>query len=78
MQPPHAAKLPHQIEIHGDPIVDDYFWLCDYLGVRVAAFEIIRAGCYEYLKDIALECTFLLTVFDRLPPVRYKGRMSNL
>jgi oligopeptidase B len=29
MQPPHAAKLSHQIEIHGDPIVDDYFWLRD-------------------------------------------------
>lgn len=29
MQPPHAAKLAHQIEIHGDTIVDDYFWLRD-------------------------------------------------
>ncbi|WP_310487909.1 S9 family peptidase [Chamaesiphon sp. VAR_69_metabat_338] len=29
MQPPHAAKLAHQIEIHGDAIVDDYFWLRD-------------------------------------------------
>jgi oligopeptidase B len=29
MQPPHAAKLAHQIEIHGDIIVDDYFWLRD-------------------------------------------------
>ena len=29
MQPPHATKLAHQIEIHGDTIVDDYFWLRD-------------------------------------------------
>jgi oligopeptidase B len=29
------------------------------------------SGRYEYLKDIALEYTFLLTVFERLPPVRY-------
>jgi oligopeptidase B len=29
MQPPHAAKLAHHIEIHGDTIVDDYFWLRD-------------------------------------------------
>ncbi|WP_309744457.1 hypothetical protein [Chamaesiphon sp. OTE_20_metabat_361] len=35
MQPPHAAKLAYQIEIHGDTIVDDYFWLRDRLGVRL-------------------------------------------
>jgi oligopeptidase B len=29
MQPPHASKLAHQIEIHRDTIVDDYFWLRD-------------------------------------------------
>jgi hypothetical protein len=33
-----AARLPelaHQIEIHGDTIVDDYFWLRDHMGVRL-------------------------------------------
>jgi oligopeptidase B len=29
MQPPQASKLAHQIEIHQDIIVDDYFWLRD-------------------------------------------------
>ena len=29
------------------------------------------SGRYEYLKDIALEYTFLLTVFDRLVPVSH-------
>jgi oligopeptidase B len=38
MQPPHAAKLAHQIEIHGDPIVDDYFWLRDRENPQVMEY----------------------------------------
>jgi oligopeptidase B len=38
MQPPHAAKLAHQIEIHGDTIVDDYFWLRDRDNPQVMAY----------------------------------------
>ena len=38
MQPPHAAKLAHQIEIHGDTIVDDYFWLRERDNPQVMAY----------------------------------------
>ena len=48
MQPPHAAKLAHQIEIHGDTIVDDYFWLRDHLGVRLRVRD--NPQVIEYLK----------------------------
>jgi oligopeptidase B len=49
MQPPHAAKLAHQIEIHGDTIVDDYFWLRDRDNPQV--MEYLKAE-NEYTEQV--------------------------
>ncbi len=38
MQPPHAAKLAHQIEIHGETLVDEYSWLRDRDNPQVMAY----------------------------------------
>jgi oligopeptidase B len=65
MQPPHAAKLAHQIEIHGDVIVDDYFWLRDkdapgvmeyieaendYTEEVLAPHAVLKESLYQELK----------------------------
>jgi oligopeptidase B len=49
MQPPQAAKLAHQIEIHGDTIVDDYFWLRDRENPQV--MEYLKAE-NEYTEQV--------------------------
>jgi oligopeptidase B len=38
MLTPYAAKVAHQTEIHGDIIVDDYFWLRDKENPEVIAY----------------------------------------
>jgi oligopeptidase B len=38
MLTPYAAKIAHQTEIHGDIIVDDYFWLRDKENPEVIAY----------------------------------------
>jgi len=38
MQPPVATVTPHQLEIHGDVRVDDYYWLRDREDPAVIAY----------------------------------------
>ena len=38
MQPPAATVTPHQLEIHGDVRVDDYYWLRDREDPAVIAY----------------------------------------
>jgi oligopeptidase B len=52
MQPPHAAKLAHQIEIHGDTIVDDYFWLRDRDNPQVMEYLKAENEYTELVLDI--------------------------
>jgi oligopeptidase B len=36
--PPTARKVPHPVEVHGDRLADDYFWLRDKKNPEVAAY----------------------------------------
>ena len=64
-QPPQAKKIPHRTEIHGDTLIDDYFWIrektspevMDHLKAENAYSESIlaqtgdtRARLFEEMK----------------------------
>ena len=37
VKPPVAKKLPHRTEVHGDVLVDDYFWMREKTDPEVIA-----------------------------------------
>jgi len=45
LNPPKAAKVPHIIQIHGEELIDNYFWLRDKNWPKVENSEIL-----DYLK----------------------------
>ncbi len=81
MQPPHAAKLAHQIEIHGDTIVDDYFWLRDRDNPQVMAYlnaeneytEQILAPHAELRESLFQELKARVKQDDNSVPVKKDG-----
>ncbi len=49
--PPVAAKRPKDVSLHGDPRIDDYFWLREKTNPEVAAYlEAENAYAREFLK----------------------------
>jgi oligopeptidase B len=78
MQPPHAAKLAHQIEIHGDTIVDDYFWLRERDNPQVMAYlnaeneytEQVLAPHAELRESLFQELKARVKENDRSVPVK--------
>src|SRR6186713_1772326 len=49
MQPPIAKKVPHPIEIHGETLPDDYFWLREKGAPEVEAY--LNAEL-EYAREV--------------------------
>jgi oligopeptidase B len=47
MHPPVAPRIPHAITLHGETIVDDYFWLRDKGDPRVKAHLAAENACTE-------------------------------
>ncbi len=78
MHPPVAAKIAHQIEIHGDTLVDDYFWLRDkdnpdtiaYLQAENAYTEQVLAPEAELQQSLFQELKARVKEDDDSVPVK--------
>jgi oligopeptidase B len=64
MHLPVAAKIAHQIEIHGDTLVDDYFWLRDKDNPDTIAYLVAENAHTE--RVLAPEAELQQSLFQEL------------
>lgn len=72
MQAPIAKKIPHEMTLHGETRVDDYYWLRDDKRENEEVLDYLRAE-NNYGKQIMatqqpLQNRILKEIVDRLPP----------
>ena len=72
MQAPIAKKIPHEMTLHGETRVDDYYWLRDDRRENEEVLDYLRAE-NNYGKQIMatqqpLQNHILKEIVDRLPP----------
>ncbi|MHA7844306.1 MAG: S9 family peptidase [Winogradskyella sp.] len=81
INPPLAKKIPHELEIHGDVRVDNYFWMkdrehpevIDYLKAENAYCEVQMAHTKEFQKDLFEEMKARIKEDDSSVPYKYNG-----
>ncbi|MEQ4545977.1 MAG: oligopeptidase B, partial [Pantoea agglomerans] len=72
MKAPIAKKIPHEMTLHGETRVDDYYWLRDDKRENSEVLDYLRAE-NNYGKKIMssqqlLQDRVLKEIIDRLPP----------
>ena len=81
LRPPVAKKVPHQVELHGETRLDEYFWLKDKTDPEVIkhleaenAYTSAMTGRLQPLQDaIYREMLSRIKQTDQNVPYRYKG-----
>ncbi|TDT02262.1 S9 family peptidase [Erwinia rhapontici] len=71
MTPPKANKIPHQMTLHGDTRIDNYYWLRDDEREAPEVLAYLRAEndyCQQQLlPQQALQAELLQEIIDRIP-----------
>lgn len=71
MTPPQAKKIPHQMTLHGDTRIDNYYWLRDDDREAPDVLAYLRAEndyCEQQLQpQQALQKALLQEIIDRIP-----------
>ena len=81
IQPPVAKILPHSLEIHGHPRVDNYYWLndrenpevIDYLNKENEYYNALTADSKEFQKELFEEMKARIKEDDQSVPYLYNG-----
>lgn len=83
MQPPIAKKIPHDMTLHGETRVDDYYWLrddnrengevLDYLAAENAYCEQMMAGQQPLQTELYEEIVARLPAEDHSAPYVHNG-----
>lgn len=81
INPPLAKKIPHELEIHGDVRVDNYFWMkdrehpevIDHLKAENAYCEVQMEHTKEFQKDLFEEMKARIKEDDSSVPYKYNG-----
>ncbi|MTD25658.1 prolyl oligopeptidase family serine peptidase [Erwinia sorbitola] len=71
MTPPKAKKIPHQMTLHGETRIDNYYWLRDDERQAPEVLEYLRAEndyCQQQLlPQQALQAELLQEIIERIP-----------
>jgi oligopeptidase B len=81
MKPPVAAKKAHELTIHGDTRIDNYYWLRDrdnpeviaYLEAENAYRESVMKGTRQFQKDLYDEIVGRIKQDDESVPYKENG-----
>jgi oligopeptidase B len=81
IQPPVAKILPHTLEIHGHPRVDNYYWLNDrenpevieYLNKENEYYNALTADTKDFQKELFEEMKARIKEDDQSVPYLYNG-----
>ncbi|WP_225035790.1 S9 family peptidase [Winogradskyella sp. SM1960] len=81
LNPPIAKKIPHQLEMHGDIRVDNYFWMkdrehpevIDYLKAENEYCDSEMAHTKGFQKDLFEEMKARIKEDDSSVPYKYNG-----
>ena len=81
MQPPVAKIIPHSLEIHGHPRVDNYYWLndrenpevIDYLNKENEYYNALTADTKDFQKELFEEMKARIKEDDQSVPYLYNG-----
>ena len=81
MQPPVAKIIPHSLEIHGHPRVDNYYWLndrenpevIDYLNKENEYYNALTADTKDFQKELFEEMKARIKEDDQSVPYFYNG-----
>ncbi|WP_179353659.1 S9 family peptidase [Winogradskyella vidalii] len=81
INPPIAKKIPHQLEIHGDVRIDNYFWMkdrehpevIDYLNAENSYCDTEMAHTKAFQKDLFEEMKARIKEDDSSVPYKYNG-----
>ena len=80
-QPPVAKIIPHSLEIHGHPRVDNYYWLndrenpevIDYLNKENEYYNALTADTKDFQKELFEEMKARIKEDDQSVPYLYNG-----
>ncbi|WP_396170071.1 S9 family peptidase [Flavobacterium sp.] len=81
LQPPVAKIIPHTLEIHGHPRVDNYYWLndrenpevIDYLNKENEYYNAVTADTKDFQKELFEEMKARIKEDDQSVPYLYNG-----
>lgn len=81
LQPPVAKIIPHTLEIHGHPRVDNYYWLndrenpevIDYLNKENQYYNSVTADTKDFQKELFEEMKARIKEDDQSVPYLYNG-----
>ncbi len=81
IQPPVAKIIPHSLEIHGHPRVDNYYWLndrenpevIDYLNKENEYYNALTADTKDFQKELFEEMKARIKEDDQSVPYLYNG-----
>ena len=81
LHPPVAKIIPHSLEIHGHPRVDNYYWLndrenpevIDYLNKENEYYNAVTADTKDFQKELFEEMKARIKEDDQSVPYLYNG-----